>query len=205
MSFWLAAGSAILSGLMGSAEKTNEMRRAASANAAENEAIVKANVRNTVRTGYRAGILNLQRGLSKRVAAQKGFSTTVMAGQAMGAATANQAASGTIGASADAVTTDIRMKTGEALAQQREDYEVDLTNFNIQLGELVYEGQSQTKSAHLLELPSSDDIAKNAFMKAALSFGSKYAESQMALNADSGLDQKLGVTRGEQGYSYYGR
>lgn len=178
--WWALAGAAV-SAISAANAAGSSNKAAAKTSIAQNEAIIKANVANTVRTGYRVGMLNMQRGLSKRLAQQKGFDTTVLAQEALGKATANQAASGTIGASADAVSNDIRQKLGEAQAQQQEDFEVMGENFNAQLAEIVNQGQAAVEAPMKVKLQSGGDIAGNALLAGAVTFGSMYAKSKFDL------------------------
>lgn len=194
---WWAVGASAVSMVSSASAGASSNKSLAKQSIAQNEAIIKANVANTVRTGYRVGMLNMQRGLSKRLAQQKGFDTTVLAQEALGKATANQAASGTIGASADAVSNDIRQKLGEAKAQQQEDFEVMGENFNAQLAEIVNQGQSAVESPVKTKLLSSGDIAGNALLAGAATFGSMYAKSKFNLglgDAPSGRSISPGIS-----------
>lgn len=199
MAAWMfAVASSALQALTGAGKDVEQIKNAAIENRQTNEAIVQANIRNTVRTGYRVGIANLQRGLSRKLATQKGFYTTAAAQEALGAVTANQAASGTIGASADAVAGEVRMRLGEALAQQEEDFDIELVNFNVRLGEIAQEGASSMQGARVLNLPSAESVVGQAAFKAAIDFGSKYFGSKF----DLGLGDQGGST---SGFTYYGR
>lgn len=182
---WQLAANAALSFLSASSEGEANRKRIIEEGIARNNAVVKANLANTLRTGYRAGLLNMQKGLLKKQTAQRGFDTTAAAQEALGAVTANQAASGTIGASVDAVSQDIQMKMGEALAQNRDAYEIDLLNWNTQLGELLFEAKQATQDMAQVDLPSDSDIFGNALMSAAVSAGTMYANSKMSLGPGS--------------------
>lgn len=184
-----AIASSVLSGLgaANSAKKQNKML--ARQNIAENEAIIKANVANTIRTGYRVGLLNIQRGLTRRQMQQKGFDITAATQSALGATNANAAASGTIGASVDAVVNDIRMKQGEAQAQLQNDFEIEEMNFNTQLTELVHQGLDAVQAPSKLKLASNKDIMGNALLAGLTTFGSMYAQSKF----DLGLGNKAPV------------
>lgn len=185
---WWAVGAAAVSAVSSASAASKSNKAAAKESIAPNEAIIKANVANTIRTGYRAGILNMQKGLTRRLEAQKGFENTAKAALASGAVSANQAASGTIGASVDAVSNDIDMKLGEAQAADREEHEINVENFNIQLQELVNQGQASIQSPSKVKLQSSGDIMGNALLAGATTFGSMYAKSKF----DLGLGESAG-------------
>lgn len=178
---WWAIAASAASALSSANAASKQNKALARENIAQNEAIIKANVANTIRTGYRAGLLNMQRGLSRRMAQQKGFEQTKEAGAALGVVTANQAASGTIGASADAVAQDVRMKLGEAQAAQQDENELMELNFDTQLHELVQQGQDAVQSPAKLKLQSSGDIRGNALLAGLTTFGSMYASSKFNL------------------------
>lgn len=178
---WWAIAAAAASALSSANAAGQQNKALARENIAQNEAIIKANVANTIRTGYRTGLLNMQRGLSRRMAQQKGFEQTKEAGAALGVVTANQAASGTIGASADAVAQDVRMKLGEAQAAQQDENELMELNFDTQLNELVQQGQDAVQSPVKLELQSSSNIRNNALLAGLTTFGSMYAGSKFNL------------------------
>lgn len=150
---------------------------------AENKAIAKANMSQIVRNNYRGGLLQMQKGLQKKQAVQQGFDTTVMAQQAMGQSHANAAASGTVGASSEAVANDIRMKLGEAQAQQKDQYEAMLTNYNTELDSIRMNALESTVEARKYEYtgPSSGQMFGSALAAGAMAAGSAYAGQQMKL------------------------
>ena len=67
-------------------------REAASldANTAENRALADVNLQNTIRTGYKVGLLNVQRAQAKKAAMQAGVNLSRNALKAMGAAQARR-------------------------------------------------------------------------------------------------------------------
>lgn len=158
-------------------------------NTAENKAIGEANLTNTIRTGYKVGLLNVQQAQSKKLALEKGFDTSVQGKQALGATTANAAASGTIGNSVDAVVSDIQSKIGEANIQQISDFAVETQNFETMLHDILTQGQDSLQSGHNIHVRSpkapqligTGDILAGAVLKA----GSKYASDYMSLGLGS--------------------
>jgi len=171
---------------------SNATRNSAVQNTSDNEAIIKANVASTIRTGYRVGLANIQRGLQKRQNVQQGYEITKGGGDALGKATANAAAAGSVGSSVDAVLGDIQMKIGEAQASLSNKDEVDAANFRTQIESIAYEGSSaiiQSKErgvdAYALVSGPKVDIMGNALLAGASSFASSYASSKMKLGLGS--------------------
>lgn len=116
-------------------------------NAADNKAIGEANLTNQIRTGYKAGLLNVQRAQAKKRSMQEGSDLGRAAQQALGAATANAAAAGSIGSSVDAVVGDIYQKVDEAAAQLGANYEQQSDNFDTQLTDLLTQGHDVIRAA----------------------------------------------------------
>lgn len=180
----VAVGVSAAVGLYSSSQSASAGAKAASKQGqAENAAIAKHNMSQMVRNSYRTGMMNMQLGLQKRQAVQQGFDLTAQAQHALGAATANQAASGTVGASADAVTNDIQMKLGEAQAQQRDDYEMMLTNYNNDLEAMRMNALNDVVDAKEYKYsgPSRGQMIGSALLGATAQFASGYATKQMSL------------------------
>jgi len=151
---------------------------------AQNKNIVEANIENTIRTGYRVGLLNMQQGQAKKDAIQMGFDTTAAAQQVMSANTANAAASGTVGASVQAVATDIKQKLGEAQAQQESAWNLQLTNFDVELHNLITQGKDSLSGANgqVQSLgTSSGSLLGNAVLSGVAQFAGMYAQRSMTL------------------------
>lgn len=113
---------------------------------AENRALSDVNLQNTIRTGYKVGLLNVQRAQAKKAAMQAGVNLSRNALKAMGSAQANAAASGTIGSSVDAITQDIQMRVDEAGAQMGADYAAQEENFDTQLHDILLSGQDAIRA-----------------------------------------------------------
>lgn len=178
---WFMAGSAAVTALSAAKSGAEAGQAASRVSIAQNEAIIKTNIANTIRTGYRVGLLNMQQGLLKRQAQQRNADTISQAKQVLGAVSANAAASGTVGASVDAVVNDVNMKLGEAQAQQAESWEISVTNFNTKLAELVQQGKDSINDAFKADIPSDSKVTSNALFAGAVSFASSYFASKMKL------------------------
>lgn len=150
----VSVGSGLLSAGKANAAAQAERKRGLEMEAAQwgqnistNKAIAEANLQNTIRTGFKVGMLNVQRAQAKKRALQQGFDLSKSVAQATGAATANAAAAGVIGSSVDAVVGDIEQKASDARAQMGEDYAAQSDNFDLQLHDLIVSGQDVLKSA----------------------------------------------------------
>jgi hypothetical protein len=136
-----------------------------------------------VRNSYKTGMMNIQLGLAKKKAVQEGHDTSVQANQVLGAVSANAAAAGTVGASVDAVASDVRMRWGEAEAQQRENVQQDLTNFNNELEALSISMEEGVQRERRYEYngPSQGAILGNALLAGASTYMQVYGSRKMAL------------------------
>lgn len=178
---WFAVGSAAVTVVTSATSASSAAGASAKQSIAQNEASIKANIRNTIRTGYRMGLANMQRGLQKRQAVQQGYEITAAGQSAMGAATANAAAAGSVGSSVDAVSTDISMKVGEALVANKEQNLIDAQNYNTQLQGIAFEGLDAVQSETKTDIPSTGDIWGGALLAGASSFASSYFGGKMKL------------------------
>lgn len=188
MSMYIAGGMAVAS-VAASLYSSNQAGKSAAkagsaASKAENEAVIRSNMQSVVRNNYKAGMMNMQAGLRKKQSVQQGHDITAQATAVTGAATANQAASGNIGASVDAVLTDIEMKGGEARAQLLENYEADQTNFNNELEALSMSAGGEVQRAKNYEYngPSSGAMWGQALLAGASTYMSVYGGKKMSLN-----------------------
>lgn len=190
MSMWAvgAAAVAVVGSLYSSQQAgKSAAKQGSAASKAENEAVVRANTQSTIRNSYKAGMMNLQLGLRKKQMVQQGFDVTVQGQSMLGAVDANQAAAGTVGASAEAVVTDIKMKQGEAKAQFREQYQADLTNFNNELEALSLSADGEVQHAKQYEYtgPSSSEMWTGALLAGASAYFGGGGAKRMSLNLGS--------------------
>lgn len=154
---------------------------------ATNEAIAAANVANTIRTGYRVGILNVQKAQATKASVQSGYDLSAQGIQAMGTNEANSAASGTIGASVDAVSNNIRKKAAEAQIDIDVNYETTMMNFDNQLNDLVQQGIDSLKSP--ITADTSGPATQNQFtaalmagVQSGIGYATQYGVSKMKLD-----------------------
>lgn len=177
-----ASNSAVAAGARQSIQQNKQIE-------ANNLASVEANLKNTVRTGYRIGLLNTQQAQLNREAIQKGFDISAAQTSALGQVDANQAAVGAIGASAQAVLQDIRKQAGEAQAQNLENWQIQKFNFNTQLADMVFQGTSAlqgSQEATVFDAPSTGETIKTALVSGAIAGMTTYASAKIKLGSAGG-------------------
>lgn len=192
---WVATGVAV-AGMAVSIYSGNQAAKGQAAQAsamsnAENNAIAKQNMSQMVRNSYRTGMLNMQLGLQKKQAVQQGFDTSVQFQNIRGAAVSNKEAAGAIGASADAVVTDLEMQYENSKMVQQENFASILDNYNNELDAMRMNALNQVVDAKKYEYhgPSSGQIVGGAIAQAAISAAGNYAMRNMSL----GLGQRQGT------------
>lgn len=219
---WMMAGMA-LSALQGGQEAksqneaiesrnrqtTRNFIAGAERNQAVNRTIAEANLQNTIRTGYRVGILNVQRGQAKVGAVRAGYDIGAKGIQALSTSSVDAASSGNLGASIDAVSENIKLKMDMAQGEVDSSWETQQQNFDQSLGELVQQGQDTLRSAELLdytppELGRTVSVGNSMLLgaaKSAIGFGTQYAEANMRLGLRSGGSDPIGdfYQRGTRG------
>lgn len=198
----IMAGVSAAMSAAGSASSTSGSNKSASKNymaqlevmSATNEQIREANLQNTIRTGYRVGILNAQRGAAKAELVKQGYGISAKYQQLMGANDANAAAAGTVGSSVDAVSDDIQRKTEEANLAVQDQFGISNFNFDLQLNDIIQAGQDALQTPHKIpNQPTYANATSAALSSAAqslISYGTNYAMSNMSL----GLGKAPGAT-----------
>lgn len=154
-----------------------------------NKQIGENNLQNTIRTGYRVGILNVQRGAAKAEAVKMGYDVGVKAQQVLGANYANASASGGVGNSVDAVVSDIQKRVDEAQLDVEDRYDDANFNFDLQLNDMIQRGQDALQTPY--EIPKGPKYASalggalGALAGSAAQYGQQYASSNMSLGLGS--------------------
>lgn len=167
------------------AQQMQQNTIAAENNKADNEAIAQANLTNTIRTGYRVGMLNVQRAQAKKAAIEQGYDLSVTRQQALGAQNANAAAAGSIGSSVAAAASDIERKAGMALNKVGDNLDTTEMNEDTTLQDIINNGTDSLRSAEKLNLvnpnmPSGFSWG-SAIAGAAIDMGEQYLSSKMKL------------------------
>lgn len=202
MSWGLVASAAItVVGGVVSSQGKNKQVRAQNANAlqqealawenneSDNKAIKEANLQNMIRTGYRAGILNIQRGQAKKAAAEVGLTLGKNRLALAGTANANSFAAGQVGSSVDAVSMDIQQKVDEAQQDVDESYLLTEANFDIQMHDLLTQGMDAQRSSRKAaiqeaQLGQQTGIGES-LMQSAVQIGGNYLSANMSLGLGS--------------------
>lgn len=150
---------------------------AAAASVAEGKAVKEANLKNFTNTAFSVGLLNVQKGQQTKELAQRKADLGADELGALGTAAVNAAASGTVGASVDAVQTDIQMAYDRQLGLVNEENELNAQNYNTALHDLITNGQNQIQTPGKPQTTGQWAMLAGAAMAA----GSKYASSKMDL------------------------
>ena len=161
-----------------SQQRNSEARDAANASKAQ----IEANVKNFTNTTYRVGLLNTQRAAQKKELQQTKADLGAGELSALSTAANNAAASGTIGASVDAVQTDIQQAYDRQRAMVEEENEANAQNFNTQLYDLITNGQNSINPGAKYKAPSTLSMLANT----AIQVGGRYAAAKMDLGLGGG-------------------
>jgi hypothetical protein len=157
-------------------------KSAAKASLQEARAVSEANTKNFHRTLFQIGMLQVQQADEKRTLAQRKADLGAQELQSAGVAANNAAASGTIGASIDAVQSDVQAQFDRARAEISEENERNIETFNMQLQDVILSGQNSLQSIKKPRTASPTDMLLNT----ALSVGSMYATQRMNLGLGQG-------------------
>lgn len=146
-------------------------------NVAENSAIIEANRKNTQRVGYQTGLLRVQRAQQVKALNQRRADLSQFELSALSQAVNNAAASGTVGASVDAVQMDVQKQVEKERAKIQEENEVGAYNFNVELESLLQSGRDAIQQGVRSKAPSKASI----FLGAAANTFAGYAQAKMNL------------------------
>lgn len=181
----LSAGASNKAGLAGSKQSYLNEALGWEENIAQNKAIGEANLQNTIRTGYRMGLLNIQQAQARKEASTGQFTIGRRKQSLLGAASASAAASGTFGSSVDAITSDIAQKADEALNNQGEAYATQVQNFDTQLHDLLMSGQDALQSPAKTNVQSGQAFEGTSIgeslVQSGLQLGGQYLSAKMKL------------------------
>ena len=184
---WFAAGAAAISAVgtvASSASAARSGQRTANAvSLAEGKAITKERLNQTIRNSYSTALGQMQLGMQKRQLTQQGADISAARLMAKGDADANTAASGSVGASVDAVSADIDMKAQTALDMTEEQYENSVENYNRDLQMMVLNTNESTPNVNpnTYNGPSMGSIVGGAILGAGAQFAGQYASRKMSL------------------------
>lgn len=125
--------------LIGYQRELSGIQNALTQQGKRNEAIAKADLQSLINTNYTAGLLNLQRAMQKRQAAQEIQTLGETKLQALAQSGIGASATGTVGASVNAVAADVAMKIGEAKIATLEREDMNTMTLQTQIRNL-YQG-----------------------------------------------------------------
>lgn len=187
---WFVAGAAVVATTtyMGAqSNRSTAIRQGNAVSRAEGEAIVKERMNATIRNAYNTGLSQLQLGLEKRKLSQQGADISAATLAAQGDASTAAAASGSIGASVDAVASDIAQKSQQALDMTQEQFEMSLTNYNNDLDMMALNIEQSAPNVRKNEYigPNNGQILMQSVMAGASHFASGYMGRQAKLGLGS--------------------
>lgn len=194
--FSLMIGSALLSGassfLSARSSAASGIRQANAVSKAEGEAVVKERLNTTIRNSYNTALSQTQLALRKQQLAQASADTGAAALGVRGDADAMTAASGSIGGSTQAISSDIQMKADAAQSRIDAELENAITNYNAELDMMALNTKLSESNVRPVQYtgPSTGEMLGTAAFVAAGSFASNYAMRQMSL----GLGPRPGNT-----------
>lgn len=186
---WFLAGSAALTigtqALSASSAAKAGARDASRASAAEGEAISKERLNTTIRNSYGTAFAQMQLGLRKKQLAEQGAGISAATLAAKGNAEVGIASTGSIGASTQAVLSDIDMKSQAALDMTTDAFENAVDNYNTDLNMMVLNTAQSAPQARKVEYtgPSGSEMLGSAVLAGAAQFASGYASRKMSLGA----------------------
>ena len=156
----------------------------------QNEALAKADIQSLINTNFTAGLLNLQRAMQKQQTASDINRIGKTRLQALASSEVSAAASGTIGASVDAVAGDIELKMGEAEIDARVQNDMNTMTLDTQLRNLYTDYRNSqpmidTSVPDIPGLPPKVGVASvsagSAMLGAAISYAGNIFASQVSL------------------------
>lgn len=182
-----------------SAQNANALQQEALAwenNTSDNKAIQEANLQNMIRTGYRAGILNMQRGAAKQEAAEAGITLGNNRLALEGSTNANSFAAGQLGSSVDAVALDIQQRADEAQNTVDSAYLTQELNFDMQMHDLLTAGMDAQRSSRKATIQEAQLGSKTGLGEVALGTAIQVGGSYLSSTMSLGLGTKSTVPTG---------
>lgn len=188
----MGALSALSAGASNKAQ-ASAAKEAALDSIAQSQAAMEANQRNFQQSAFRVGLLNVQKAQQTRALQQQKFQAGAQEKAVLGTAVVNAAASGTIGASVDAVQTDIEMAFNNVRAQISDENETNAMNYNTALYDLVSQGTNQIITVPKFRAQSTGSGLGGMLLSGATSMASSYFTSKMDLGLGSTTGSKTTI------------
>ena len=184
---WFAAGAAVLAAgtsyLSAQSAANSQAKAAGAASRAEGEAIAKERLNATIRNSYSTALAQMNLGLKKRQLSTQAADIRAATLAAKGDATLATAATGSIGASTNAVVSDIEQKSQAALDQTTDAFENAVENYNNELQMMVINTDQSAPTVRPVEYngPSRGEMLGMSLLQGLGSFASNYAMRKMSL------------------------
>ena len=184
---WFAAGAVTLSVgtsyLSAQSAANSQAKAAGAASRAEGEAIAKERLNATIRNSYSTALAQMNLGLKKRQLSTQAADIRAATLAAKGDATLATAATGSIGASTNAVVSDIEQKSQAALDQTTDAFENAVENYNNELQMMVINTDQSAPTVRPVEYhgPSSGEMLGMSLLQGLGSFASNSAMKKMSL------------------------
>lgn len=184
---WFMAGAAavttVTSMYSANSAASASARAAGAQSRAEGEAIARERLNATIRNSYNTALAQMNLGLKKKQLSQQATDIRAATLAAKGDATLAAAATGSIGASTNAVISDIEQKSQAALDQTTDAFENAIENYNMELQMMVINTDQTAPTVRPVEYhgPSRGEMLGSALMQGLGSFASNYAMRKMSL------------------------
>lgn len=184
---WFMAGAAavttVTSMYSANSAASASARAAGAQSRAEGEAVARERLNATIRNSYNTALAQMNLGLKKKQLSQQATDIRAATLAAKGDATLAAAATGSIGASTNAVISDIEQKSQAALDQTTDAFENAIENYNMELQMMVINTDQTAPTVRPVEYhgPSRGEMMGMALMQGLGSFASNYAMRKMSL------------------------
>ncbi len=187
------AGLSFLGGQSAKAQAKAQLR---TQQIADSKEIVRDRLQASIRNAYATAFGQVQLALQKKQTAQQMSSVRAGGVSALGDASLMSAYSGTIGASVDAVSSDIMQRSNEALTQLQENYDASLQDYNRSLDTMVVNTKLSTPQQREYKYmgPSTTDNLLRSVIGAGMSFAGNYANQKMKLGLQEGVKKDVSIS-----------
>ena len=178
-----------LSFLGGQSQKAQVKAQLRTQQIADSKEIVRDRLQASIRNAYATALGQVQLALQKKQTAQQMSSVRAGGVSALGDASLMSAYSGTMGASVDAVSSDIMQRSNEALTQLQENYDASLQDYNRSLDAMVMNTELSKPEQREYKYmgPSTTDNLLGSIAGTAMSFAGNYANQKMKLGLQEGV------------------
>jgi hypothetical protein len=185
-----------LSFLGGQSQKAQAKAQLRTQKIADSKEIVRDRLQASIRNAYATSLGQMQLALQKKQTAQQMSSVRAGGVQAAGEANLLSAYSGTMGASVDAVSSDILQRSNDALTQLQENYDASLQDYNRQLDLMVLNTDLSKPEQREYKYmgPSTMDNLLGSLAGTASGFAGNYATQKMKLDLSRGVESGMSIS-----------